>query len=63
MDKLEIYFSDLTKKAQDDLLECFGVDTPEEMNWDVFPLAEIHKEEVLDGQIQLGSACSDEGCC
>ena len=35
----EIYFSDLNEQTQQLLLEMAGVESPEEMNWDIFPLA------------------------
>lgn len=40
MDYFEIYFSDLNKEAQKELLKAVGVTDPTEMNWDVFPIAE-----------------------
>lgn len=42
-DILEIFFSDLTEDAQRRLLEFEGVESPEEMNWDVVPLAIFEK--------------------
>ena len=39
----EIYFGDLTKKAQHDLLKAFKTD-PDDENWDVAPLAIIERE-------------------
>ena len=35
----EIYFSDLTPEAQKDLLDFVGIASPEELNWDVYPIA------------------------
>ena len=42
----EIYFRDLTPKAQEALYKAFGIPEKEE-NWDVFPLAviEIERED------------------
>ena len=40
----EIYFSDLTKEAQEELCKAFET-TKEEENWDVFSLATIEREE------------------
>ncbi len=40
---VEIYFRDLTPKAQKHLLKEFET-TAEEENWDVFPIAEIERE-------------------
>lgn len=31
----EIYFSDLNKNAQKNLLELVGAKTPSDMNWDI----------------------------
>ena len=41
--KVEIYFRDLTPKAQSCLLKEFETSAEEE-NWDVFPIAEIERE-------------------
>ena len=41
---MEIYFDDLTEEAQKRLLECAGVEKPEDMNWDVFPITVIEFE-------------------
>ena len=43
--KVEIYFEDLTLEAQMKLLQAFQT-TPEEENWDVFPIAVIEREFV-----------------
>ena len=40
---VEIYFRDLTPKAQSHLLKEFPT-SPEEENWDVVPIAEIERE-------------------
>lgn len=47
--KVEIYFDDLTLEAQMKLLEAFQT-TPEEENWDVFPIAVIEKELVDENE-------------
>lgn len=39
MTTIEIYFNDLSEEKQKELLKAVGVDTPEEMNWDAFPVA------------------------
>lgn len=41
---VDIYFKDLTKTAQQHLLETFKLKTEKEANWDVFPLATIEGE-------------------
>jgi len=38
---VEIMFSDLTPEAQKKLLRAFHVRSPEDMNWDVVPIAVI----------------------
>jgi len=43
--KVEIYFEDLTLEAQMKLLQAFQT-TPEEENWDIFPIAVIEMEFV-----------------
>lgn len=44
MTTIEIYFADLSQKKQKELLEAAGVNSPEEMNWDAFPLTSIDLE-------------------
>lgn len=41
----ELYFTDLTEEAQKELLEKAGVESPEDMNWDVFPITTIEFEK------------------
>ncbi len=49
MDKeFELYFTDLTEKAQQELLKKAGVKSPEEMNWDVFPITTLNFENNED---------------
>jgi len=36
-----IYFEDLTKEAQEFLLEFYEIESPKEMNWDVLPVAHV----------------------
>lgn len=38
---IEIYFDDLTEDAQKSFLEAMGMKSPEEGNYEVFPIAEI----------------------
>lgn len=49
MKTFEIYFSDLSPEAQDELLRVAGVHSPAEMNWDfeidILPLATYEEEE------------------
>jgi len=42
-DGFDIFFKDLNKDAQKELLELFKT-TEENENWDVFPLTTIYKE-------------------
>lgn len=44
MNEIEIYFKDLSGEKQDELLEAYGYEKPEEANWDVFPLVVIYPE-------------------
>jgi len=39
--EFEIMFSDLTPEAQKELLKAFHIKSPEDMNWDVVPIAVI----------------------
>lgn len=45
---MKIMFDDLTKEAQIRLLEEVGVDDPEEMGWDIKPVAVVTFEEDED---------------
>ena len=50
---IDIYFNDLKKDVQQEVLEAAGVNAPKDMNWDVFPLTTIevgesNKEALLD---------------
>jgi len=42
---MKIMFDDLTKEAQIRLLEEVGVDDPEDMGWDIKPVAVVKFEE------------------
>ena len=42
--EIEIYFDDLKPDAQKEFLEKLGT-TPEDENWDVFPIAVFEREE------------------
>ena len=42
--EIEIYFGDLKPEAQKEFLEKLGT-TPEDENWDVFPIAVFEREE------------------
>lgn len=44
MKEFEIYFSDLNKRVQRELLETWDT-TEEDENWDAIPLAIIMREE------------------
>jgi len=50
MNVFEIYFNDLSETCQQDLLEKYGIKSPKEMNWDVFPVTviEIDKNLIAD---------------
>lgn len=45
MVSVEIYFDDLSEEKQEELLEAVGVETPEEMNWDICQVATVDFEE------------------
>ncbi|MEM3631207.1 MAG: hypothetical protein QXY18_07340 [Nitrososphaerota archaeon] len=42
--KVEIFFKDLSKEKQKELLKAYKVKDPSEMNWDVFPVDTIEIE-------------------
>jgi len=35
---LQIFFNDLTEEAQKRVLEFYKIESPEDMNWDVYPI-------------------------
>ena len=45
---MKIMFDDLTDKAQARLLRMAGVSSPEELNWDTLPVAEVELPEFFD---------------
>ena len=47
----EIYFSDLSKESQKELLETAGLTDPKEANWDVIPLATVYTFDDSEGEI------------
>ena len=49
--KIEIMFRNLDKSKQEELLKAAGVFSPDEMNWGVFPVADIEIEpEKVEGE-------------
>ena len=44
-----IYFSDLSKERQDELLKLFRVSSPDEMNWGLYPVSLIEEPEHDEG--------------
>lgn len=40
--EIEIFYSDLTAEAQRRVLDGYGIKTPEEANWDVYPLFTLY---------------------
>lgn len=39
--KIEVYFKDLKEESQRALLEFYGVQAPEDLNWDICPLVTL----------------------
>jgi predicted RNA-binding Zn-ribbon protein involved in translation (DUF1610 family) len=57
---VEIFYDDLTEEGQKKVLDEFGVESPDDMNWDIVPLSVIEyeeKEEAAEerGQCECGS--------
>ena len=44
MNQVEIYFDDLSKKKQDEILKASGLSSPSDANWDVFPITVVDFE-------------------
>lgn len=51
MDEFEIYFNDLTPDAQKAFLEFEGIASPEDGNYDTFPIATICHEKEDDDML------------
>ena len=51
---MKIMFDDLTKDAQRRLLDEVGVDDPEEMGWDVKPVAMVSFDDDIDDEDDEG---------
>lgn len=49
MKELEIYFRDLTPETQKVVLALYGIESPQDANWDSFPIFTIEVTET-DGQ-------------
>lgn len=45
MESLKIYFSDLNEETQKEVLEFYGVNSPEELNFEIVPLVELEKAD------------------
>ena len=45
MAEFEVYFNDLTEKAQENFIKAIGEETFEKSNYDVFPIAYIETED------------------
>lgn len=43
--EFDIMFDDLKENIQKQLLEAYGVQSPEDMNWDVVPVATLYIEK------------------
>jgi len=50
----EIYFRDLVPEAQEAALSFFGVSSPQDANWDSFPISTI---EVYDEHSDVETIC------
>ena len=49
--KIEIFFRNLDKSKQDELLKAAGVFGPNEMNWSDIPIAILEFEpEIIEGE-------------
>lgn len=42
---IDIFFDDLKEEKQQEILEAFKIEKPEDMNWDIIPLAEVYTPE------------------
>lgn len=44
MAQFELYFTDLTEQAQKEILKKAGLQSPEDANWDCFPITTVDFE-------------------
>ena len=42
--EVEIFFSDLTAEAQQRVLDAYGLKSPDEANWDTFPVFTLYPD-------------------
>ena len=45
---VEIMFDDLVEDKKEEILKEFAIGSPDEMNWDIFPIATVEME--MEGQ-------------
>jgi hypothetical protein len=50
MKQVEIFFKDLSKEKQEEVVRVSGVDWMETTNWDVMPLAIVHFSAPFEGK-------------
>ena len=48
MKEIELYFDDLVPEKKKELLKAMGLEKPEDINWDVFPLTTIVMEDIQE---------------
>ncbi|KKM92857.1 hypothetical protein LCGC14_1214290 [marine sediment metagenome] len=53
---MDIYYSDLIPETQQAVLETLGIKTPEEGNWDTFPLFVLEPPESLVDEEEDGKS-------
>ena len=58
----EIYFRDLKKDKQKELLEAFGVNDESDMNWEVLPVAIVEDPEDDDYDDVSDMTDDDDDC-
>ena len=49
--EIEIYFDDLNEEAQKKFLKAMGIETSEDGNYDIVPIAIVPVPEIDDGKI------------
>jgi len=52
--EIEIYFDDLDEEAQKKFLKAMGIETSDEGNYDVVPIAIVPVPEIDDGKTKNG---------
>lgn len=64
MKTIEIFFHDLNQEKQQELMALYQVETPEQMNWNIFPVTVIQEpesaKELVENVLTRGERANDK---